>query len=306
MLNKLKLRKNSDSKNYKRSQLIVALIAIIGFVIFLHLIITPKANTEIYEHHDNHQVAKAPEKPKAIVKKSVSYDHQSIPVLMFHHIRDHRDQANWTEYEMSTDPDVFQSEMQSLKANGFQTITFKQLRDGDVPTKPIIISFDDGYQDNYDKAFKILKNNGQVGVFFIISNAVFSKAYLSKEEIKEMSDNGMEIGSHTSDHEDLSTASLADIDNQVQKSKKDLESITGKPVETFCYPFGKSSATAEAEVIKAGYKSAVIVSDKASSGDAMLLPRVEAASWDDIGTLMKKINSFSSYNNQYTWNYAKN
>lgn len=229
--------------------------------------------------------------------------HQPIPVLMFHHIRDYDNPADPIDTVISTPVNNFKSEMLTLRLNGYTTITFKDLLNGDIPKKPILVTFDDGYNDNFQNAYMTLKANGQVGTFFIIADFVNGTNYLSAREIKIMSQNGMEIGDHTETHPDLTKSSAADLKYQIAQSKRDLEAITKKRIIAFCYPYGDLDAQVESFVAANGYKFAVTTQDKAGSNDLFEMPRIPMNPGDSGYNLIAKINNFLDKNSQISWDY---
>ncbi len=228
---------------------------------------------------------------------------KSIPILMYHHVRNYNNPNERMENEMSTSPADFQSEMDALKNNGYETVTPTMLLQGDIPIKPVIVSFDDGYLNNYEIAYPILKKNKQVGLFFVISGATKGVGYMTQKELLEMNKDGMEIGSHSKNHLNLTTLPSAELNTQLTDSKKDLELLTGKPINAFSYPFGQYNDAAMNATRNAGYKMAVTISPEAKNNDMMALPRINVQGWDNEKKVLKKINTFSKYNDKFSWNY---
>lgn len=163
----------------------------------------------------------------------------SIPVLMYHHIRDYDNQEDKIGMNLSVSPQKFISELNFLKDQGFTTIKFEDLANNYLPDKPIILTFDDGYQNFYDNAFPALIERGQTGVVFVISGFLDKPGYLSTQNTRALSQEGIEIGSHTINHPDLSTANQQKATKEISQSKQTLESLIGKKIISFCYPSGK-------------------------------------------------------------------
>jgi len=169
-----------------------------------------------------------------------------LPIFMFHYIRDYpADSPDQLGYRLSFSPEKFEQFLKFFKENNIQTLTFWDLKDilegkKKLPEKSVMLTFDDGHLDHYQNAFRILEKYDMKGVFFIIANRPGQDGnYADWEQIKEMSDRGNEIASHTVSHLDLRTLSKEEIKVELEKSKEILEEKTGKPVISFCYPAGK-------------------------------------------------------------------
>ena len=188
------------------------------------------------------------------VKKDtiVEAKHQTIPILMYHHIRDFNDATDTIGTNLSVDPVTFAAQLDYIKSKGYHTVTFTDLESGNLPDKPVILSFDDGYENFYTNAYPALKSRDMKSVNFIITGSL-ADDYMTETQIKELSDNGFEIGAHTVSHPDLSTATSARAIREITVSKSTLETITGKKVISFCYPSGKYNPEVEKEVKDAGY-----------------------------------------------------
>lgn len=204
----------------------------------------------------------------------VAQQSQSIPVLMYHHIRSFDNPADTIGTNLSVDPATFAAQLDYIKSQGYSTITFSELSLGSLPEKPVILTFDDGYENFYQNAYPELKLRGMKAVSFIITGSM-SGDYMTEAQIKELSDNGFEIGAHTVSHPDLSAATAARVTKEITDSKTQLESIIGKSVISFCYPSGKYSDAVENEVKSAGYLYATTTKGGVAnfSGDNLALSR---------------------------------
>jgi peptidoglycan/xylan/chitin deacetylase (PgdA/CDA1 family) len=169
----------------------------------------------------------------------------TAPILLYHHISDH-DPEN--RYFVTLEN--FRTQLQALHDWGCTTITASGLAEvivhgGELPTRPIVISFDDGYQDVFHNAFPFMQEMGFIGVIYIYFEQIGLNGYVSMEQIKTLANNGWEIGSHSMSHEDL-TRNHSDLAYEVQESRSKLQETIGVKVDTFAYPYGKS----DEEVIK--------------------------------------------------------
>ncbi|MEI6266393.1 MAG: polysaccharide deacetylase family protein [bacterium] len=246
---------------------------------------------------------KIPPMPKGEQRNYLAINNKLVPILMYHHIREYTGD-NKIEAGLSTSPALFSEQLDWLKEKGFHTITFSDLFTGKVEDKSIILTFDDGYRDNYEVAYKKLKENGQKGDFFVFTGAIgASEAFLTKDMIKEMSDYGMEFGSHTINHVDMSVADKETLATQLSGSKSVLEGITGKKVEFLCYPSGKYNALAEAEAKAAGYKAAVTTRPYADSSNLYEIPRIRMNPGTPTEGLSLSIRGYLLSSDRYSWTF---
>lgn len=216
-----------------------------------------------------------------------------IPVIMYHHIRSYDREDDPIGTNLSISEEIFSQYLDYLKDDGYTTITFDSLNkfpDNALPQKPIILTFDDGYDDNY-RAYKLLQKNSMVGTFYIISNYIDRVGHLTLGQITEMSESGMEIGSHTMNHPDLANISEEKLASEIIESKARLEEIVKKPVESFCYPAGKYNLDVVKMVEDAGYKTATTTKTGiASTKDSRFeLKRLRIGHNDGLKTFINKL-----------------
>lgn len=187
-----------------------------------------------------------------------------VPILMYHYISVPPANADAIRRGLSVGPDVFRAHLVTLREQGFTSITLTDLAYAidmgtPLPAKPIVITFDDGYRDNYTNAYPILKEEGFIGTFFVFTNPVDERNndYMTWEMVKEMQEGGMEIGSHTLSHADLPGKSEARIQRELQESRRILEEKLGIEVRTFAYPYGEYDSGVAHLARQAGYWIAV-------------------------------------------------
>ena len=184
-----------------------------------------------------------------------------VPILMYHYIRNNPDPRDSLGFNLSVTPNDFSAQMDWLSNNGYHPIDFNDLRaywqsGRPLPSKPLVISLDDGYTDLYSAAFPILRAHAFKAVAYIVSGFLGSSQNVSAAQIQEMDRSGIEIGAHTFSHADLTQASAAELHRQLVDSKATLEQILGRPVVDFCYPAGQFNGRVVAAVQAAGYDTA--------------------------------------------------
>lgn len=201
-----------------------------------------------------------------------------VPVLCYHRIRNSlaSDGQNMKIYSVS--PDHFTQQMKVLHDNGYHTILPDQLyqylvNEGNLPAKPILITFDDTREEQYRIGASELNKYGFKGVFFIMTVSINRPGYMTMAQIKNLSDNGHSIGAHTWDHHLVTKYKGSDWDIQLLNPKKQLESITGKPVNYFAYPSGEWNSQAIAKLKNNGYQMAFILSTKRNSEEPLFTIR---------------------------------
>lgn len=176
-----------------------------------------------------------------------------VPVIMYHRvINSKKDEGIYGTYIYE---DIFIKHMQYLKDNNYDVITFEDLKKigwrnrFQKNKKYIILTFDDGYEDNYKIAFPILKKFNFKACIFLMASSTYNEwdvkdgnemkfSLMSEEMIKEMQDYGIEFGAHTFNHPKLNEISKKEIEHQILDSKKILEEKINKKIITFAYPYG--------------------------------------------------------------------
>lgn len=167
---------------------------------------------------------------------------RKIPVLAYHRV-------GYTSDYLTVTPERFANDLESLQERGYCSISLEDFqkflddRNVDLPDKPILITFDDGYLDNFQNAYPILRKYGMIGTFFIITDMLWTKERLTPEHIVEMAQGGMSFGSHTVTHRALAEFDYTTIYNELANSKTVLESVLGKNVNAIAYPRGSYNET---------------------------------------------------------------
>jgi peptidoglycan/xylan/chitin deacetylase (PgdA/CDA1 family) len=184
-----------------------------------------------------------------------------VPILVYHYVRVNPDPSDSVGFALSVTPAEFARQMDWLAQNGYHAITTEDLyaylnRSRGLPSKPVILTFDDGYADFYTTALPILRSHDFRATAYIVSGFVGRSGYMTADQIREADRSGIEIGSHSVTHANLARSSAGNVRAEVGDSKRYLEQVVGHPVTSFCYPSGKYTGAVANEVAAAGYHDA--------------------------------------------------
>jgi peptidoglycan/xylan/chitin deacetylase (PgdA/CDA1 family) len=178
-----------------------------------------------------------------------------VPVLLYHHVLPDDKATKDTCYCVSITN--FQMQMNWLSEHGYTAIPVTRLVDvlkagGELPARPVAITFDDGMQDIYTTAFPIMQSHGFSGTLFLIAGWINGQGIMTTAEIQEMIASGWEIGDHSMTHFDL-TSDYGQIRYQLFESRNVLKEMFGVPVNTVAYPFGMLNPGVVDKTIAYGY-----------------------------------------------------
>ena len=204
-----------------------------------------------------------------------------IPILMYHHIGGLPAQPDRLRLNLTLSVAHFTAHLAYFRDNGYQTVTLNDVvaamyGEADLPEKPIVLTFDDGYLDHYTNAFPLLQESGFTATFFIVTSLVGDGEYVTWEQLREMAAAGMRIEAHGLTHRDLREIGSGGIRHEAVQARQTLEEEIGQPVRFYCYPAGKYTDQTPALMAEAGYLGAVTVQHGliASPGARYELPRV--------------------------------
>lgn len=203
---------------------------------------------------------------------------QHIPVLAYHRVNDFRRNA------LTVSTELFRQQMGYLKKKGCESIGLGDLvnlhlgRTCRMPARGVVITFDDGFQDNYLFAFPILKQFRFKATFFLTVDLIGTDLILEKDKIekpdlsedrmlswdqvKDMREEGMDFGSHTCSHANLLTISKRQAEREIAESYSKFQQKTGYPPRFFCYPYGAFDEAVKTVVRKAGFRCAVVTPNR--------------------------------------------
>lgn len=217
--------------------------------------------------------AKTPTVKDSVVKENTAAEilaKKEVPVLCYHQIREWLPNDGSRAKDDIIAPAKFKEHVKMLADSGYHSILPDQLYDylvynKPLPAKPIMFTFDDTDLDQFEVAYPTLKQYGFKGVYFIMTVAIGKKgriSYMNAQQIKELSDNGNVIASHTYDHKNFAKFTEEDWKTQVDEPTKKLKKITGKKVEYFAYPYGVYKSSLLPKLKEHGFKAAFILSTK--------------------------------------------
>jgi peptidoglycan/xylan/chitin deacetylase (PgdA/CDA1 family) len=226
-------------------------------------------------------------------------------VLMYHIIASPQTEA---ERQWCCEPDQFRLQMRWLRESGYVPIGIgrldRWLAGGEpLPPNAVCVTFDDGTRCLRATALPILKEYDFPAVSYVVAGLVggsntwlrssgwSERDLLGVADLRALREAGIEIGSHSMTHADLSACEAGLRMMEVRDSRYRLEDTLGEPVEHFAYPFGRLNRDAYARVQEAGYRTAVTVADGVvrRTDNPLLLNRVEVFHWDDLSRFKRKV-----------------
>ena len=167
---------------------------------------------------------------------------EGFPILEYHQVTDEVFDPDFEVYNVP--PEEFAAQLDYLQAEGYTTITLQDFMrvvhgKGELPAKPIVLTFDDGYADNYKTMLPILEAHSMTAVVYAITNELGKKNYMTLDELKDMQRRGIEIGSHTADHLPLTSLDATTLRRQIHDSKIFLEWSGLQTIYSLSYPNGE-------------------------------------------------------------------
>jgi peptidoglycan/xylan/chitin deacetylase (PgdA/CDA1 family) len=219
--------------------------------------------------------------------------HAKVPILMYHGISVPPAGAPSPELFVSTRD--FTDQVDALQEDGYEAVTMDQVwaawhSGGPLPAKPIVLSFDDGYENQYLHAVPVLKQIGWPGVLNLKVDSL-TDGEMSDAMVKEMLKDGWEVDSHTVDHLDVTSLDGENLRYEVAESRKMLQKRFNVPVNFFCYPAGRYDPQSIAALRKAGYLGAMAEDNGAAAPtvNAFKLRRLRITNDDGVDGMDAKL-----------------
>ncbi|WP_375056356.1 polysaccharide deacetylase family protein [Zobellella sp. DQSA1] len=234
---------------------------------------------------------------------------REVPIVMYHRfIRDDREKGVHGTY---LHVNMLEKHFKLLKRLGYETLTFADLAERGLASrlepdkKYIIITVDDGYRDNYELLFPLLKKYGFKAVIYLVTGERFNRwdveqpdnpekrvELMTPEQIREMADSGLvEFGGHTLTHPHLDTLTKEEQRREIADNKAQLEGLLGRPLVSFAYPFGSHNEDSKALAEEQGYPFAVATNSGplAMHEDPYQIRRIAIFPRTDVFGLWRKI-----------------
>jgi peptidoglycan/xylan/chitin deacetylase (PgdA/CDA1 family) len=241
---------------------------------------------------------------RVMLEHNLSQIHE-LPILMYHQVL--AEEPKLAKFNLHVLTRNFEKQLEFLKRKGFETIVFEDLLTKRLPKKPIILTFDDGYENNYLHLLPLLKKYNMKAVIYILGDRKHKTNFwdkplgeaehklLSPAQILAMQKTGLvEFGSHSLRHARLALLEKAEIIKEVAGSKKALEAFLKKPVHSFAYPYGLFNEEIKNITRAAGYTFGLTVKHGPNrfGEDLMEIKRVHMFPHTSMFNFFKKTSGF--------------
>lgn len=259
-----------------------------------------KPQVAVSSHHIKKKVSVQKLGPSFDKSAPMKQPGQGVPVLMYHSV------ADGTNNPVVIAPAKLDEEMKYLKDNGYYTITLDDLyayfiNNAPIPEKSVVLTFDDGYKDNYTAMLPIMKKYGFRATVFVITSYIDKlPGYLTSKQLKEMEAYGIDIESHTVDHKALKELTKPQQQQELTESKAFLETLLNKKINYIAYPDGSYNKDTVECAKEAGYTMGLTTDGRWSmkSNGLLTLDRDYINSQFDMSKFVDRIT-----NPNYKFNY---
>jgi peptidoglycan/xylan/chitin deacetylase (PgdA/CDA1 family) len=214
----------------------------------------------------------------------------SIPVLNYHSIGITKGNT------LVLDPKKLTQQMDFLAEQGYSPLTLSDFillleKKKSAPAKPVLLTFDDGYIDNYEQAMPILKRHGFPATIFISPGTIGQEGKLNWKQIKEMHEAGWDIQPHGMTHPHLPELTAAEQKEEIMQSRRQIEQQLGTKADIFCYPYGEFNKQTLTILKEEGFRYAFTIRQgrTTSSQDPFHLKRIYVNSEDSLLQWSKKL-----------------
>ncbi|BEE11329.1 protein WavL [Aeromonas dhakensis] len=234
---------------------------------------------------------------------------REMPVIMYHRFIEHESEkgvhGTWMPIAM------FEKHLRLMKWLGYETLTFRDLADKgfihrlQYGKRYLMITADDGYQDNLTRMLPLLEKYGYKAVVYVVTGEGYNRwdveqasnpdtrvDLMNGEQLKALVASGhVEVGGHTLTHPRLSTLAPEQQAHEIQENKRQLETLLGHPLLSFAYPYGDMDESAKAQAMAAGYRFAVATNSgpRAMHQDPFRIRRIAIFPRTDVFGLWRKI-----------------
>jgi peptidoglycan/xylan/chitin deacetylase (PgdA/CDA1 family) len=237
--------------------------------------------------------------PPPIADNATIMQRREVPVLCYHHIREWKSTDSKRSHDYIVPPDNFRAQMKMLADSGYHTISPDQLYDylafgKSLPEKPVIITYDDTDEEQFSIGKTEMDRYGFKGIYFIMTISLNKPRYMTSEQVRQLAQEGHSIGSHTWDHKDVRHYTDDDWAVEIDKPTQLLETLSGRPVRYFAYPFGAWDTAAAAGIRAKGFRAAFQLSARRDEQAPLFTIRriIIPGSWSAAVLLKVMHNSF--------------
>jgi peptidoglycan/xylan/chitin deacetylase (PgdA/CDA1 family) len=292
----LRARRNAAARRrrWRRRLLALAVLAVLGAIAAVAIVsLTRGGGSEVSNAAREQQGTGGQGGEPAAAAYPADWEPHTgpVPILGYHAIQP--PVAGSPYPQLFVPQDDFVEQMKWLDENGYEAVTLDQVEDawykgGELPPKPVVITFDDGYLSQYVAAFPALEHFHWPGVL----NLVAEESDLPDADVRKMldADAPWELASHTISHADLTTLDAGALRHEVEDSRRMLEDRFGVTVDNFCYPSGRYDDTVIQAVSDAGYRGATTeVPGLASADHPFVLDRIEVHLDDGLDGFVSKL-----------------
>lgn len=235
--------------------------------------------------------------PSSARAQSLAASIVRVPILMYHYVRVNPVARDRIGADLSVTPQHFAQQMAFLASHGFHTITLDDLMGAiynqeSLPSRPVILTFDDGYEDFYTDAYPVMRQYGFKSTSFIITGFVGTRRYMSWAQIVKLHSEGLvSFEDHTVDHSDMGRMSAARANIEMARSKASLESLLGTPVRYIAYPSGHYDAAVLSLLHRDGFVAGIGTAYGSVHGvfDLSALTRVRIHGTDTLASFAQKL-----------------
>lgn len=187
----------------------------------------------------------------------------NVPIMTYHYVSINPDpQGDPARTRLSVEPKTLAAQLDWLQANGYTTVTLDDVYYAldfgfDLPSKPIVLTFDDGYRDFYTEAWPLLKARNMQATIYLISSVLGQPPYLTLSMVQELASSPLiTIGAHTETHRPLASIRPEQSREEIVGSKRAIELLVGRRIAHFCYPYGNYNDAVAKQVQAAGFVTA--------------------------------------------------
>jgi peptidoglycan/xylan/chitin deacetylase (PgdA/CDA1 family) len=238
-------------------------------------------------------VGLAPIRPQSVT--GATPGGQGVPVLMYHRVDPYLSARDPITVHLTVMQPAFEAQLRLLEAAGYQPMSLEMLRRSldqqALPKRRVVLTFDDGYEDNYTIVYPLLRKHGFTATFFIVTSSVGTRDHLTAAQIRELAQAGMEMESHGVHHVDFAQLPQSTARAELVQSRATIEAWSGQRVAFFAYPAGRYSTPLERLLESLGYQGALTERPGfvTASSQPYLLERVRVDHDDTAASFARKL-----------------